>query len=277
MPVRRALLATVVALSLTGCVNLQPVSHYAGAAAEVAGSTDAARRWRDSEQHLIAHRLEGDVCPLGRPGRLPQERFNLAFDNIASIHQAMADYYNALATLAGDGVPRAAKTGAATLDAIEGAGITVTAQEKKAVTALYALINRALDGYRQRQVREMMVASHDDVASVLGLMRKLSEAYAEELRGERIQAVNFVRCEIGQGDLSDKYMARRELQRMRLHYDQELARLATYQSALDTLVLDHARIRDALALDGSAMTRALTALAKSARDLDRARTALEAL
>lgn len=273
----RALLALALALPLSACVNLQPISQYAQSAAELTGATDAARRWRDSEKHLLAHRLDGDVCPLGRSNRLPQARFDEAFEQVARIHGTVSDYYATLAALAADDLPRTQATGAALLKTVEAGGITLTSQEAKAVSALHALVQRALDGYRQREVKRLVADSHEDVTVVLGLLKKLAGVYAEELRSERTQLVNFVRCEIGQGDLSDKYLGRREVQRVQAHYDAELVRLTTYQAALDTLVQDHTRLRDALDTDAKAMTRLISALARSVRDLDRARDALAAL
>ncbi|UXH77790.1 hypothetical protein [Roseateles amylovorans] len=265
---------------LTACANLQAIETYAESAAELTSATEAAQRWRDSETHLGAWRLEGDVCPIGRTGRLPQARFDQAFEQIAQVHQAMGRYFTTLAALAGDQVPPrsgpANRSAIGSLEALQASGVEVSERDERAVKALLSLVDSLETLYRERQLRAVMNGSQEDVAQVLALMDRLAQAYAQDLRGEGIQAVGFVRCEIGQSDLSDKYLGRRELQRVRQHYEAAQAALSRYQLALRQLAADHARIRDALNMDRDSMTRSLKAIARTARDLDRARDAIAA-
>lgn len=276
----RLLAALVLPIGLTACANLQAVDRYAQSAAELTGATDAAQRWRDSEQQLSAWRLDGDACPIGRTGRLPQARFDQAFEQIAQVHQLTARYFSQLAALAGDEpasteVPTG-RTALGSLEALQASGVTVSEQDERAVKALLSLVDGLQNLYRERELRAVMTRAHEDVAQVLTLMDRLAQTYAEDLRGEGIQAVAFVRCEIGQNDLSDKYLGRRELQRVRQHYEQAQAGLAKYRAGLRQLAEDHARIRDALRMDNASMMRSLRAIARTARDLDRARDAITA-
>jgi len=277
LPFRNRLLAVGLAAMLAGCVNLQAISTYAESAAGVAGATDAAKRWRDSDKKLREQRLDGDVCPIGYTGRLPQAQFDAAYDDAEKLHQAMSAYFTALGELASDQLPELAKTAAPSLEGIKGAGAKVSPEEEAAVQGLFALLRRGLDAYRHKKLRELMTSSHGDVARVLGLMRKLADVYAEGLRGERIQAINFVKCEIGQSDLGDKYLGRRELARVGADYDKALSAIATYKAALQKLADDHDRIRGALAMDRDAMTRTLKAIAATAKELDKAHDAVAKL
>ena len=277
MPFRNRLLAAGLAALLAGCVNLQAITTYAESAAGVAGSTDAARRWRDSDKKLGERRLDGDVCPIGYTGRLPQAQFDAAYDDAEKLHRAMSAYFTALGELASDHLPDVAKTAAPSLEGIKGAGAKVSPEEEAAVKGLFALLQRGLDAYRHKKLRDLMASSHDDVARVLGLMQKLADVYAEGLRGERIQAVAFVRCEIGQSDLGDRYLGRRELARVKMDYDTELSAIAGYKAALQKLASDHDRIRSALEMDRDAMTRTLKAIAATAKELDKVHDAVARL
>lgn len=246
-------------------------------AASVAGSTDVANRWRASEQKLLEHKLEGDVCPIGFAGRLPQAQFDAAFDDAAKLHQAMSAYFTALGELASDQLPDIAKTAPTSLSGIKSAGVKVDPEEEAAVKAIFTLLNRALDAYRHKKIRDLMELTHSDIARVLGLMQKLADVYAEGVRGESIQAVNFVKCEVGQKDLADKYLGRRELARVQKLYEGELNAIASYKAALQKLVEDHTKIRGALAMDRDAMERTLKAIAATAKELDQAHDAVSKL
>jgi len=264
------------ALTLGGCVNLEGIQAYSGSAAGVVGAKDAAARWRDSEKRLVAAKLDGDVCPIGRPGRRPQADFDAAFGEVSALHDLMGAYFRALGELASGQVPKTVPAVKASLVAIK-AVVPVDPAEEASTTALFALLDRALDAYRQERLRDLMTRTHDDVAHVLALMEKLADVYAGEVRGEGIQAVNFVRCSIGQGDLSDKYLGRRELTRVQARYDADLATIAAYRQSLQKVSADHAAILQALALDKSGLQRSLKAIAATAKELDAAHAALSAL
>jgi hypothetical protein len=264
------------AAALGGCVNLEGIGTYAGSAAGVVGTKDAAARWRDSEKRLVEAKLEGDVCPIGRTGRRPQAEFDAAFAEVSSLHDLMANYFKAIGELASDKVPDVATTARGSLDALK-AVVPVGAAEEASANALFKLLDRALDAYRQKHLRELMLQTHDDVARVLGVMEKLADVYAGEVRGEGIQAVNFVKCSIGQGDLSDKYLGRRELVRVQARYETEAAALAAYKKSLQKVAADHAAILQALALDKEGLKRSLKAIAATAKELDKARDAVSAL
>jgi hypothetical protein len=264
------------AVALGGCVNLEGIGTYAGSAAGVVGTKDAAARWRDSEKRLVEAKLEGDVCPIGRTGRRPQAEFDAAFAEVASLHDLMANYFKAIGELASDKVPDVATTAKGSLDALK-AVVPVGAAEEASANALSKVLNRALDAYRQKHLRELMLQTHDDVARVLGVMEKLADVYAGEVRGEGIQALNFVKCSIGQGDLSDKYLGRRALVRVQARYDAEAAALAAYKKSLQKVAADHAAILQALALDKEGLKRSLKAIAATAKELDKARDAVSAL
>lgn len=268
---------TLAALLLTGCVNLQAVSTYANAAAGVVGSKEPAKRWRDSEKNLVSAKLAEDVCPIGRTGRRPQVEFDAAFEEATAINDLMGSYFSALAELASDKLPNVSAQADGSLKALKAAGLKVEAREEAAVKSLFALLNRALDAYRQKKVVELMNQTHADVATTLQLMEKLADVYADEVRGEGIQALSFVRCSIGQADLADKYLGRRELERVRKHYDAEVATIEKYKKSLQKVQADHEKIREALTLDKGNLEQTLRAIAATAKELDAAREALSNL
>lgn len=276
MGARLCAAALAAAVALCGCVNLEGIRTYSVSAAGVVGAKDAAARWRDSERRLLAAKLDGDVCPIARTGRRPQAEFDAAFDEVSALHDLMGAYFKALGELASDQVPDVAKTAQRSLAAIK-AVVPVDPAEEAAATSLSALLNRALDAYRQQHLRELMTRTHGDVTRVLGLMQKLADVYAGEIHGEGLRAVAFVQCSIGQGDLSDKYLGRRELARVRAHYEAEEAAIAAYRQSLQKVAADHAAILQALSLDKAGLQRSLKAIAATAKELDAARAAISAL
>lgn len=280
-PVPSHTVATLVTLLssalLSACVNLKDVSTYTASAADVVADKAAAARWRDSEKLLVAQRLDGDTCPIGRTARRPQAQFDSAYTEIAALHDALGAYFSALGELASDEVPAVANKAKGSLAALKDTGLAVDAKDEAAVTSLFAVLNRSLDAYRHRKLRHLMDETHADVSQVLGLLSRLSDVYIGELNGERVQAVNFVRCSIGQGDLADKFLGRRELDRTRRQYERDLAVLTQYKAALQKIAQDHEAIRTALAYDRDALKRSLKATAATAKELNKAAQALSNL
>lgn len=270
-------LALTAACLLSACVNLKDVSTYSDAAANVVGAKTAAARWRDSEKVLVSTRLEGDTCPIGRTGRKPQAEFDAAYAEIANLHDALQAYFVALGDLASDEVPAVANQARGSLSAIKDTGVQIDAKDEAAVTSLFSVLNRALDAYRQRKLRNLMDETHGDVSQVLTLLSRLADVYIAEVNGERVQAVNFVRCSIGQTDLTDKFLGRRELDRTRRKYEQDIAVLTQYKAALQKISQDHDAIRKALAYDKDALKRSLKVTAATAKELNKAAQALSNL
>lgn len=270
-------LALTAACMLSACMNLKDMSTYSDAAADVVGSKAAAARWRDSEKVLVSTRLDGDTCSIGRTGRKPQAEFDAAYAEIANLHDALQAYFVALSDLASDEVPVVANKAKGSLSAIKDTGVQIDAKDEAAVTSLFSVLNRSLDAYRQRKLRGLMDETHGDVSRVLALLSRLAYVYIAEINGERIQAVNFVRCSIGQADLTDKFLGRRELDRTRRKYEQDLAVLAQYREALQKISQDHEAIREALAYDKDALKRSLKATAATIKELNKAAQALSNL
>lgn len=266
---------------LSGCVNLQAVSVYTASAGAVVADTAAAARWQHSEPHLRALGLPGDsdqVCTLGRSGRAPQADFDAAFAEISAVHRLLGAYFQALGALASDKLPLPGAALAGSLSAVKAAGVPVSSAEEAALKSLGALLNRALDGYRQRELRRLIEQAHGDVDTSLVLLQRLAALYVDEIDGERRQAALYWRCQLSpNGEVLDKYWGRREFKRVADAYAVDLATLKTYAQALAQVRRDHAALRDTLALDGDALKQALAALAATRKDLDTARLALDKL
>lgn len=281
--VRRVVLGGALLASglLGGCVNLQAVSAYTTSAGAVVADTSAAARWQQSEPRLRALGLPGDseqVCMLGRSNRAPQAEFDAAFAEISAVHRLLGDYFQALGQLASNQLPLPSAALAGSLSAVKAAGLPVTSTEEAALKSLGTLLNRALDAYRQREVRRLIVLAHDDVDISLVLLERLAALYVDEIDGERRQAALYWRCQLSpNGEVVDKYWGRREFKRVADAYAADLARLKTYAQALAQVRRDHAALRDTLALDGDALKQALAALAATRTDLDAARLALDKL
>ncbi|MBL0729668.1 hypothetical protein [Piscinibacter sp. HJYY11] len=269
--------ALLVALLLAACVNLHDVSTYSSSAADVVGNKSAAVRWRDSEKILLRTRLEGDTCEIGRTGRKPQAQFDAAYIEIAALHDALSTYFLALGELASGDVPAVSSKMNATLDAVKDYGLPVNARDEAATRSLFAVLNRSLDAYRHQNLRKLMDETHEDVTQVVTLLTRLADVYVGEINGERVQAVNFVRCSIGQADLTDKFLGRREIDRTRRKYEQDTAVLTQYKAALQKVAQDHEAIRKALAYDKSSLKRSLKATAATAKELNKAAQALSNL
>ena len=276
-----ALLGLAAFSLLAGCVNLQAVSAYTTSAGAVVADTSAAARWQQSEPRLRALGLPGDsdqVCALGRSGRAPQAEFDAALAEITAVHRLLGDYFQALGQLASNQLPLPGAALAGSLSAVKAAGLPVTLAEEAALKSLGTLLNRALDGYRQREVRRLIVLAHDDVDTSLVLLERLAALYVDEIEGERIQARFYWRCQLSpSGEVLDKYWGRREFKRVADGYAVDLATLKSYAQALAQVRRDHAALRDMLALDGDALKQALAALAATRKDLDAARLALDKL
>ena len=54
------------------------------------------------------------------------------------------------------------------------AGVPVSSTEEAALKSLATLLGRALDGYRQREVRRLIELAHDDVDTSLVLLERLA-------------------------------------------------------------------------------------------------------
>lgn len=281
--VPRAVLGLAWLLSglLGGCVNLQAVSAYTASAGAVVADTSAAARWQQSEPRLLALRLPGDsdqVCALGRSGRAPQSEFDAAFSEVKAVHQLLGAYFHALGLLAADQLPLPNTALAGTLSAVKAAGVPVSAAEEAALKSLGTLLGRALDGYRQRELRRLIDQTHGDVDTSLLLLERLAALYVDEIDGERRQAALYWRCQLSpNGEVVDKYWGRREFKRVADAYAVDLATLKTYAQALAQVRRDHAALRETLALDGDALKRSLAALSATRKDLDTARLALDRL
>lgn len=281
--VRRAVLGLALLASglLGGCVNLQAVSAYTASAGAVVADTSAAARWQQSEPRLLALRLPGDsdqVCALGRSGRAPQAEFDAAFNEVQAVHQLLGAYFEALGRLAADQLPLPNTALAGSLSAVKAAGVPVSAAEEAALKSLGTLLGRALDGYRQRELRRLIDQSHGDVDTSLQLLERLAAIYFDEVDGERRQAALYWRCQLSpNGEVVDKYWGRREFKRVADGYAVELATLTTYAQALAQVRSDHAALRETLALGGDALKRSLAALSATRKDLDAARVALAKL
>ena len=151
----------------------------------------------------------------------------------------------------------------------------VSSAEEAALKSLGTLLGRALDGYRQRELRRLIDQSHGDVDTSLQLLERLAAIYFDEVDGERRQAALYWRCQLSpNGEVVDKYWGRREFKRVADGYAVELATLTTYAQALAQVRRDHAALRETLALDGDALKRSLAALSATRKDLDAARVAL---
>jgi hypothetical protein len=266
---------------LAGCVNLQAVSAYTTSAGAVVADTSAAARWQQSELRLRALGLPGDsdqVCALGRSGRAPQAEFDAALVEIAAVHRLLGDYFQALGLLASDKLPLPSTALAGSLSAVKAAGVPVSPADEAALKSLATLLGRALDGYRQRELRRLIELSHPDVDTSLVLLQRLAALYLDEIDGERRQAALYWRCQLSaNGEVVDKYWGRREFKRVANAYAAELATLTTYGQALAQVRRDHAALRETLALDGDALKQALAGLMATRTDLDAARTALAKL
>ena len=236
---------------------------------------------QQSELRLRALGLPGDsdqVCVLGRSNRAPQAEFDAAFAEIAAVHRLLGGYFQALGLLASDKLPLPGTALAGSLSAVKAAGVPVSSAEEAALKSLATLLGRALDGYRQRELRRLIELAHGDVDTSLVLLERLAALYVDEIDGERRQAALYWRCQLSpNGEVLDKYWGRREFKRVADGYAVDLASLKTYALALAQVRRDHAALRETLALDGDALKQALAALAATRNDLDAARVALHRL
>ncbi|MEX8513339.1 MAG: hypothetical protein AB3X36_07635 [Leptothrix ochracea] len=264
---------------LTGCVNLQAISDYSASAGAVLENKAPLVRWHESETRLLAQRLEGDPCSIGRSSRPPQAEYDAAFKQAAAVHDTLGQYFGALGELASNHSPKPAQTLDRSLDNVKHVGVNVSPAEEAALHSMGALLGRALEGYRQEKIRDLMAQTHADVDRLIGLLQKLGALYRDEVNGERIQAVQFLRCAMAPGgDLSDKFWGRREILRVQRSYQSELASLDTYAASLVKIRQDHEAIRQALAMDDpQALKDTLHALAETRKELDAASTALHTL
>jgi hypothetical protein len=263
---------------LTGCVNLQAISDYSTSAGAVLGNKAPLVRWHESETRLLAQRLDGDQCSIGRSGRPAQADYDAAFTQAAVVHDTLSQYFGALGELASNHSPKPAQTLDSSLDNVKHLGVNISPAEEAALHSMGALLGRALEGYRQEKIRDLMAQTHADVDRLIVLLQKLGALYRDEVNGERIQAVQFLRCSIAKDDLSDKFWGRREILRVQRSYQSELTSLDTYAASLVKIRQDHEAIRQALAMDDPRRLKdTLHALAETRKELDAASSALHTL
>jgi hypothetical protein len=275
----RSFLMALPLIALSGCVQLQAVTDYAASAGDVLADKAPVTRWHDSETRLLALRLEGDQCSIGRSGRPPQATFDAAFTQAVGVHDTLGQYFHALGELASDRQPPSpAQTLNGSLAQIKHAGVAVDAADENALRSLANLLSRSMDGYRHEKIRLLMQTSHEDVDRLIHLLQRLGTLYRDEVNGERIQAVQFLRCSVASGDISDKFWGRREIQRMQRAYQTELTSLDRYLAALAQVGRDHEAMRQALSLNGAQLTQALQGISTTGRqELEAARAALQTL
>lgn len=276
---RLASIATALGLlnCLSGCVNLQAISDYTASAGAVVSDQAPLMRWHSSEAQLLAQRLEGDQCSIGRNGRPPQAEWDAAFQQAASVHTTLGHYFVALGDLAADQAPRPGQAVEASLNHVKHLGVNVSPADEAALHNLSTLLGRAMEGYRQEKIRLLMEQTHADVDRLIVLLQKLSGLYRDEVNGERVQAMQFLRCSMVRDDLS-KFWGRREIARTQRSYEAELASLDLYTASLARIRQDHETIRQALALDDpNNLKTTLRALGGTRKDLEAARTALRTL
>lgn len=264
-------------IALAGCVDLKAVSDYSASAGAVLEDKAPVTRWRDSEKHLLALSVTGDVCPIGRIGRRPQADYDAAFTQAANVHDILAKYFKALGELASDKLPLPSQALDTSLGAVKQAGVAVNEADAAALQAVAKVLSRALDAYRQKKARELMDETQESVDLSIGLLERLASIYADEVNGERIQAEAFIKCSIAAKDLSDAYWGRRELIRVDGQYKAEIAGLRAYGAALAKVRSDHAAIRKALSLDKERLEQTIKAIADTAKELDAARKAVDKL
>jgi len=276
----RIALGAVAALPLTACTNLSAITNYANSAGGVVGAKEADARWRDSEKQLLSLRLESDRpdCQIGRPGRPPQSAYDEAYAQMSALHDRLREYFAAIAALSGDEVPsKSAAAGADSLDRLADAGVPVGPDEQAALRSMTAVNGRLLDGARRIRLRELMEASHDDVARLLELLERLARVDISEVRGERVQADLYVACASRSADPAVRFLAARERRRVDERYEAELAAMDTYAAALHKVRLDHEAILQSLSLQPSQLGGRLKDIGDSVQDLDKARRAVESL
>jgi hypothetical protein len=150
--------------------------------------------------------------------------------------------------------------------------------DEAALRSLGTLLGRALDAFRQRELRRLIDLAYDDVDRSLALLQRLAAVYADEIDGERRQAALFWRCQLSpNGEVLDKFWGRREARRVADGYAADGATLDRYTKALAKLRRDHGTLREALAFDRERLQQTVDALADTRTELDAARAALARL
>ncbi len=275
---RQPIALAFMAALLSGCVDLHAVGDYSNTAGLVVSDRSALNRWYQSESLLRARRIEGDKCPIGRSGRPSQAEFDAAFAQAATVHDTLGRYYRTLSELATGQPPSPSQALDASLSSIHRVGVAVDPEDEAALRATTAVLSRSLDGLRHLKVRETLIATHESVDRLLLLLQRLAGLYRDEVNGERIQATQFVRCEIAVGDLADGYLGRRELQHVQLDYERELSAIDRYRHNLETVRANHLSIRQAVTgSDPERVLETFRALSATRHELETAQSALHTL
>jgi hypothetical protein len=262
---------------LSGCVNLSAITDYADSAKSVVGATDVAKRWQSSEKMLVNNNRSGDSCSLARPNIDQKSRDN-ATTGIIQIHTVLSQYFDAVGKLASDKTPTPVTVETDAITRARAAGMGINANQEKAIQSVAAVLTRALDGYRQKKLKELMEQTDSDVSTSIDALLALVPVYKSDLDSEKRILVQWItKCEAVTTDPAVGFLVRREEERILTPYTQASDAIDQYQKALIQIKEKHKEILEALKGDRKTLEDTLKALNDARKELDAAKAAINTI
>ena len=188
----RGVALALLALSLTGCANLGPIQEFGKLSADGAAYT------RLSDEYIASHEVrkrytfeadsaQRDVLSRQSAERQPQRA------QLQVFHRAVTDYMHALADLAADDLTRYDAEVDGLVDAAAGSNYIAPDQAGavKAVTRLLA--DAASNGYRQKELKQVIERANGPLQIVLGAMTRVMAAFDSSIQDERAAYTRYQR------------------------------------------------------------------------------------
>lgn len=244
----RHLSLLLAAVLLGGCANLAAIQEFGRASADAAGYARLSDEYANSAvvkqqytfENEAAQRTLLDAEHAKRKGQAVQLQLQ---------HRAVASYMEALADLAGDEVPVADDEIGAMVDAASSAGYLNAATAAPIKTLAQGLTSAALDGYRQRELKQLITANNAPLQAVLASLVQSVQAFDASLQVERAAATRYYRSLHARARENAREPVAAEMiwarsQLSNAEYDERGKAMAPYADSLRAIAAAHQALYD---------------------------------
>lgn len=236
------------AVLLSGCANLAAIEEFGRASADAAGYARLSDEYAESALVKQRYTMEGEAGQRALLDAEHQKRKAQAVQ-LQLQHRALASYMEALADLAGEGVPVADDEIGGMVDAAVGASYLNEASAAPLKTLAQALTSAALDGYRQRELKQLIAANNAPIQAVLASLIQSVQAFDASLKVERAAANRYYRSLHARARENEREPVAAEMiwgggQLTAAGYDERDKAIAPYAESLRAIAAAHQALYD---------------------------------
>ncbi len=268
----------VLCAALAACVDLAPIRDYANAASELTGGREIVTRWKNSDVELNRNTVAlSDRQAKPRRDPATQAAADDAASELYKIHDALGDYFSAVAQLAADELPDVDRQASSLSDAIAKLDPGFSAADQAAFKAVVGLLSLPLDAYRQHELHKLLTSQRQNIERLLSILERSGAVIESDLKAEQNALLDRFSALLG--DVKDpgmRYLVReRMLADERSKYTNVLAAISRYRGAIGSVRAAHDRIGMALESRGDQLKTLLRNLRAARLQLIDARNAVE--